>query len=548
MNYTTRSLEHITSLSARGLMGRYISDVEFAGRLYGTHYSRTEDFSALAQTIDARKYPRSKLAEILRQQNTGWGMTQETGEQIRALEEGALCVITGQQTGLFGGPLYTVYKALTAVAWARDLSAKLARPVVPVFWLAGDDHDLDEINHVVMPGRDGRPVTWRYGASSNPGARVSRQVLDEDIRQWLERFVAALPDGPARNEVADAITSAYRPATSWQNACAELLTRWLGRFGIVFVTPDDGDLKRLMTPVFREEALYPEDSEQALHSFEARIISEGYRPQVVRPDKATLLFIDNESGTRSRIDYSGEKGHITRKGDAPLPPGALRRLFDAHPALFSANALLRPVTGDAVFPTIAHVMGPGETAYMAQARGLYERHKIPMPIVVPRARLSVIPQELTVQLERTGLGLDNAFRSTDSVVGLLASQRMEREFSGEMDSTHRELTAVYERVDALVSGKAPGVRSSVSSAVMKSHKIMNRISGKLEQELRRQIRREYGADITAVTGWLFPDGTPQERVYPALPFLIAYGTGWLDAVLESIDTESGEHIGFFAGE
>ena len=543
-SYTARSLEHIPSLSARGLMGRYIADADFARRLYGRHFASDDDLASLAEALSAREYPRERLCEALRRMNSRWGAGEQTKRNIAGLESGALVVLTGQQTGLFGGPLYTVYKALTAVAWARDLSERLGRQVVPVFWLAGDDHDLDEINHILLPGPGAEPMTFRYECSSLPGARVSRQRLDEDFPRWTERVFAALPEGPGRERVLADCQACYRPAASWQDACAELLTRWLGRFGLILVTPDDADLKSIMSPVFRAELLEPEASLRSLADRERAIVAEGYRPQVVRPEGASLLFVDDEAGVRRRLDFA-ETGYVAQGRKAPAERSVLAMMLRTHPALFSANALLRPVTGDVVFPTIAHVMGPGETAYMAQSRGLYERHGIPMPIVVPRARLSVIEPEAAAAAERVGLPIDDAFASADRMVSLLAERRMAEGCADGVTDARRELTAIYERLSALAAEYTPGMKTAVSSALVKSHKLLGRVEGKLEQGHRANVRREHGEDIARLAGMLCPKGTPQERVYPALPYLIRHGERWLDAVLESISTRSADHVGVF---
>ena len=535
------SLEHVPALAAGGLMGRYLHDPEFAREFYGAHPGDEDALRARAEMLAARSYPRKELAAILRRQNGAWRLSEETARQIDALEQGAFCAFTGQQTGLFTGPLYTVYKALTTVAWARHVTDLLAHPVVPVFWLAADDHDLEEINHAVLPDANGRPRTLRYAASDDAeGRRVSRRTFGEDILPWLGDALSILGEGPGRADVLRTIRDAYQPGCSWADACAHLLAGWLGRFGLVLVSPDDPELKQLMAPLFQAEISDPEASRQALAERDAAISAAGYAPQVGRTEHATLLFMDDEAGVRRRIDLAGD-GYVWKGRDRPLSRRALRNIFEAEPERFSANALLRPVTADAVFPTLVQVMGPGEVAYMAQARGLYFRHDVLMPLVLPRARFTMIPREIERLLGDESLSLEDAFQPVDRWIGKLASAEKERQFGGALEACRQELDAAYERLDDAVRVALPGVRNAVASARMKTQGLANKLERTLAQEMRRRERTRKDR-LERIGNALYPLGEPQERVYTVAPYLVRYGVGWLDAVLEVIDVHTTAHL------
>jgi bacillithiol synthase len=531
------SVEHIPGLSATGLMRRFITDPEFATKLYGVHPSDEAAFDQLAAKIASRDYPCVELADILREQNRVWGMSAETEAGITALETGAYCVITGQQAGLFSGPLYTVYKALTAVALARELSTRLEKPVVPVFWIASDDHDLPEIDHAVIPGPDGTPVTVRYAHSSTPGARVSRQVFGDDIAEVLNRVESLLPiDAPHRDWLVDGLHAAYVPGRSWTDAFGMLLSSWLGHTGVVMVSPDDERLKRLMAGVFTDEISDPEVSISAIEGREQTVTAEGYSPQVVRTETGTLLFLDDESGARKRIDLHPD-GYAL--GDRVVSRDELGRIFAERPGEFSANALLRPVTGDVVFPTLAHVMGPGETAYMAQSRGLYERHDVPMPVVVPRARFSVVPRDVSELVESLEISLESAFQPVERLVSL----RAEATQSGDVvNDARRDISAAWDRLARQIAEVYPGMNASVMSAHAKTHGLLNHVERKIHQHARRDVRRAEGADIERIAGVLYPQGSPQERVLAPLRFLVEHGPTWIDEILDAIDPFDFDHV------
>ena len=539
------SLEHVPSLAARGLMEPYLRDREFARQYYGAYVSDEDCLRGLARTLGTRVYPRSELARILRDQNRAWGMSGETEEQIGQLEHGALCVFTGQQTGLFTGPLYTVYKALTAIRWAHHLTESLKLRVVPVFWLAADDHDLAEIDHAVVFDGEGHLHTLRYAMSvGDAPPRVSRIRFDDGITAWVRDALAVLPDGPGRDEVAQAIRDENQPGRSWADAFGYLMARWFGRFGLVLVSPDDARLKRLMAPVFLQEIRGPETSRRAVAERSEAIRRAGYSPQVGMTEDGTFLFLDDETGARRRIDLDGD-GLVPAGTNTRLSRDELAKRFDDEPERFSANVLLRSVTADAVFPTLAHVMGPGEIAYMAQARALYEVHDVPMPLVVPRARLTIIPEEIAHIIEEESLSLDDVFQPLDRWIGLLAARATERKFGEVIDACRTDLDAAYERLEAAVHRQLPGVWNAVTSARVKTQALMNKLAVKIEQEARMRERRRAG-QLKRISDALYPDGAPQERTYCVAPYFVRYGIGFFDAVLDAIEVGNAEHRALWA--
>ncbi|HRS95536.1 MAG TPA: bacillithiol biosynthesis BshC, partial [Candidatus Latescibacteria bacterium] len=228
-------LGNLQTVGLRGLAGKAISDGAFARRVYGGSAYEEADLRRVAAAVRGRDYPRSELVSALRTQNESWGCTPETRKALRRLEDGALCVITGQQAGILTGPLYTVYKALSAVAWARALESLLGEAVVPVFWIAGDDHDYEEVAHVAVPGRTGLPHHLelpRSLVSGAPSARVAELRFVGEIAGWADQTVSLLPDGPARDQVVCGIREAFAPGATFVDAFARLMVTWLGRYGL----------------------------------------------------------------------------------------------------------------------------------------------------------------------------------------------------------------------------------------------------------------------------------------------------------------------------
>ena len=380
-----------------------------------------------------------------------------------------------------------------------------------------------------------------------PAHAFPRRRFGEDVLPCVANLLSGLGDGPGRDEIAAAISDSYRPGASWVDAFARMLAGWLAPYGIVFVNPDDAALKRLMGPVFRAEMADPDASHAVLAEREEAIRAAGYAPQVGRTERATLLFVDDTVGARARLDHA-ESG-FSWGGDAGGPPEFARaddllRMFENAPDRFSANAILRPVSGDVVFPTLMHVMGPSEIAYMAQARGVYERHGVPVPIVAPRAGFTVVEPEIASLLDSEGLGIDEAFQDVDRWFGRLADAEYDARWDAEVDALRQALDAAYDAIGARVGESMPGIRTATTSARMKSQAIASRYARKIEQEIRRTTVGRRVA-LGRISDALYPLGHPQERVYTAVPFLVRHRMDWIAAIHGAIDPERATHYALF---
>jgi uncharacterized protein YllA (UPF0747 family) len=221
-------------------------------------------------------------------------------------------------------------------------------------------------------------------------------------------------------------------------------------------------------------------------------------------------------------------------------------ILSASPERFSPNALLRPVVADSLFPTIVHVMGPAEIAYMAQARGLYQRHSIPMPAVAARARFTLIPADIEELLNSEGYPLHDAFQPIDLWIHGLAEREKQQLIAGEIDACRAQLDATYEALARSVLPILPGTVNAVSSARVKTQGLMNKLERKLDQGIRRNLGTRRPA-LERLGGFLYPGGEPQERVYSVVPFLARYGAQLFPVILDAINPFEPDHLGVRVG-
>ncbi len=480
---------------------------------------------------------RDAVADVLAEQNRAWGQGHDaTLAQIEQLRQpDSVAVVTGQQLGLFAGPLYTVYKALSAVRYAARLEAETGRPAVPVFWLADEDHDYDEVRAATFTDGDRvRSVAYDAGLGANRPP-VGRIVLDAGrLTDTLAALGDALPDGPHRASVLDAVRDAYRPGVSLRDAFARLLVRLAP--GLVLVSVDDARLKRLAAPLVARELHEWEATHAALVAQTEALAAAGFHAQIA-PTPVNVFWIDDE-GARRPLDPAA--GGFAVRGDSPERTSVWLDRLAASPERFSPNVVLRPLVQDALFPTAAYVAGPGETAYYAQLTPVYARFGVPMPVIEPRLSVSLVEPGVAKVLDRYGLGVPDVRPPLDALWARLAREAS----SVDVDAAFADVRAQAEAMAAGVAPVVTGLDTSMSRSVAAFAAAVERATARLhEQTVRAQKRRH--ADVRdrlvrAQTA-LWPGGTLQERTLSPLQIAARHGVDALPEIVAALPLDGHTH-------
>lgn len=408
----------------------------------------------------------------------------------------AAVVVTGQQVGLFTGPLYAFAKAASAIAVARALSDETGVPCVPVFWLQSEDHDFPEIDHCVVQPRKGDPVRLSLPAPPGDGRRsVSCLALGPEVSQALDGLAQALDGLPHRDEVLALLRTHYRPGAGWVDAFAGVMAEVFAAEGLVFLDPRDPALMQEVLPLHRRCFAEHQALSRALLEREAALEAAGFEVQVrVRPDVA-LPF----------VHAAGRDGPRERIAPQALPAGEV---------CFSSSALLRPLVQDTLLPTAAIVGGPGELNYFAQVGPLYAHLGLPMPMVLPRARFRVLDartRDDLAALGRTAAELEVPRAQALASLGGTSGEPTP-------DAVERELLAAVEPVlaslpkDPRLGDAVELTRGTVARAAARLKARWAFARGERDQVLAQRVGRLQTA--------LFPLGQPQERVY-GLPSMAA---------------------------
>jgi bacillithiol biosynthesis cysteine-adding enzyme BshC len=443
---------------------------------------------------------------------------------LDALRGGAGVVVTGQQVGLFGGPLFTPFKAATALARAREATAA-GRPHAAIFWLATEDHDFAEINHVTFPARrELRKLT--YTAAPEAARPVGGMVLDDSITPLLEQAGELLGD----SEAMEALTHAYQPGRTLAQAFAEFYSRVFAAHGLLALDASGREFHRMGAPVLRASVERADELHAALLERNKQLEAADYHTQVaVGPQSSLLFLIDERTGARvalKRLSPNAEepKG-LWQAGRQSFSTAELLGILDAEPERISPSALLRPVFQDFLLSSSVIVGGPAEIAYFAQSAVLYERILGRLTPVLPRFSATLIEPKIGEVLKKQGLTLESIFaESAASLAQLLAAQAVPEEGKLRLAATGTALEAELAVLLEWMGSMDAGLGSSAESAASKIRYQMSRLR-RMAADFQLQREASLTRQAEALSQALYPGGALQERVHGAAYYFARYSFG-----------------------
>jgi bacillithiol synthase len=458
---------------------------------------------------------RETLCDLLERQNRDFGAAQPAFENIARLRNGAGAVVTGQQVTLFGGPLLTILKAATAIRKAKDASVA-GTPHVPIFWLASEDHDLAEADHVTLPARH-ELATLRFSSEMRNGVAVGTLALDAKIEELVAQVEEILGPGPFLDQLAEC----YRPGETMGRAFGQLIARIFAAQGLVVVDAASRAFHAMGSDVLRQAIVRADELHVALNDRDQQLVAGGFHSQVLVGPSSTLLFLfDRETGARLPLRRTSEGGWQAAR--QPYSTQDLLAILEETPERLSPNVLLRPLFQDAILPTSAYIGGPAEIAYFAQSQVLYERILGRATPVLPRLSATLIEPAVAALMSRHEVSLPDVIQSTLKDPLELA-QRLgaraipvagKRQLAAAGNALDDELSALTGYMHSLDPGL--GRASDVSSSKMRYQ--MNRMRRlAANYELRRN--QSLGRDAGLIALNLFPERHPQERLLGAAWFL-----------------------------
>lgn len=442
---------------------------------------------------------------------------------------GTVAVVTGQQVGLFGGPAYSIYKALTAIRTARELNAR-GVSAVPVFWLATEDHDLAEVDHAWVFGPDHQPVKVRMEAPADNGSHPVGGIALRDVP--LDRLRSVLAGLPFADDAMAMVERAYAPGATLGSAFAAMMKELLGSYGLLFVDPMQQELRRLAAPLMRQAVARMPELVDALVARSKELVERGYHAQVL-VDKSTSLAFLLEDGRR--IAMRRTNGSFTAEQRKFSAAELAARAEDLSP-----NALLRPLVQDYLLPTAATIGGPAELAYLAQSQVLYRALLDRQPAALPRASFTLLDERNHKRMVRYRLSLTDLFAGEQALHDAIAARLVPSHLRRRLDDTKSVFATALDgladdlrQFDVTVAGALDTSRRKIEYQVAKiARKTANQIMSRDAQAVR---------DAHSLHGLAFPERHLQERLYSIVPFIAKFGSGLVDELYSAVRAECPDH-------
>jgi bacillithiol biosynthesis cysteine-adding enzyme BshC len=514
-------LRHTALPGTSNLFADYLYRFDRVAPFYARDPWNPRSFSEAATAVDFPIERRRALIEALAAQGN------DPSALAILAQPGSVAVVTGQQVGLFSGPCYTIYKALTAVRLAARLR-ETGVPAVPVFWLATEDHDFEEINHAWTLDANGEPR--RHHVDDPNGGAAAHPVGPVAVARYpVDELRAALGDLPFAGDVAAIVADAYRDGATLGAAFRSLLERLLPGRGLLYVDPLEAPIRRIAAPLLTEAAARAPELMDRVMARNAELEVAGYHAQVHVESKTSPYFILE----------NGRRVHLVR--DKDRFDGMTPQELASRAGGLSPNAILRPVMQDYLLPTVALIGGPAEIAYLAQSAVLYDALARPQPVFVPRGGFTLLDARAEKSLERYRLTIPDFFDGIEPLRARVAARVTPPELGKALAETAGAAEAAVGRLHRELAAFDPTLGAALTKSRAKILYQLDKIRAKTEREsLRRNARAE--ADTLALNHLLYHDRHLQERFYTILPFLARHGLDLIDRVEQHVRLDCPDHI------
>jgi bacillithiol biosynthesis cysteine-adding enzyme BshC len=493
------------------------------------------------EKLAAHKVDRNKVADALAAMNQRWGAPQETFDNINLLRESdTVAVVSGQQAGLFTGPLFTIYKALSAVKLAGCLRTRNTK-AVPVFWIAAEDHDFAEVAKAEIIGRDCQLKQVNVSTDlHSEGQPVGRVALDESINGIIDQLFELLPNSEFAEDMKALVRNAWQPGRGYADSFATMMTSLLGRYGLIFLDPLDPEMKKLAAPLYSAAIRQAPEIATAVEQRSRELESAGYHAQVLASANSFPLFLHDENGARRALTRVENGNYQAKDSDKQYSIDELAELALNEPQRFSPNVTLRAVVQDYLLPTIAYCAGAAEIAYFAQTAEVYRVLERPATSILPRSSLTMIERHTGRVLERYGLSLADFFEGLEPVTKRVVEEHLGADTARHFSETEQNVNQELDRLKLDLHAIDPTLATALETG---RKKIQYQLDGLRTRFVRAQITRDEAAhrQLQRAFDQLYPNKDLQERHINVTSLLARHGTYVIEWIYNAINLGSNDH-------
>ncbi|QTD42409.1 bacillithiol biosynthesis cysteine-adding enzyme BshC [Sporosarcina sp. Te-1] len=516
----------------------YYHDQQFIHTFFDYEFSETA-FRERAQELSERSFKRNELSKVIRSFMEPFGISDQAEHHLRELESDALAVVGGQQAGILTGPLYSVHKAITVILLANKQREELGIPVVPVFWIAGEDHDLNEINHVYTQS-EGQAVKQQYDEKFIFKWMASDAEYDKNLmKQYIQDIFAKYGETVHTKRLLKDVLSAVESESTFTTFFVRLMNGMFMEEGLLFIDSAFKELRKLEAEYFIRLIEESEQLADLIVQQETRFAKSGFGQPISADQDAANLFYIHETG---RILLSRESGNFTnRQTGVRFSKQELVNIAKEKPEMLSNNVATRPIMQDLVFPVLSFVGGPGELSYWALLKEAFHHIGIKMPIFMPRISMTLISPQASKAMTRTSLQFDDVLagrlrQAYDEYVSSLRNERLDNV----LDETEVLIEKQYDEMMLALDAEDRGMKQILLKNLSFHKKQLDYVRKKAEESIYLkddQALRQY----RVLEGELYPDGSLQERVYTPYLFMNSYGPSLVKDLLRLPLSLNGQH-------
>jgi bacillithiol biosynthesis cysteine-adding enzyme BshC len=520
----------------RKLAADYAYDFHAVAPFFAGDPSNRDDWARAIARTQAHPRRRDAIAAVIAAQQRRRQAPARAIDAGRQLADaGTVAIVTGQQAGLFGGPLFTLLKALTAIKLAEQVAREHHVPAIAVFWVEAEDHDWNEVRSCAVfdDQLEARDVSLPARPAADP-VPVANVILDESIGQIIDDLAHIVPSTEFTPALVAQLRAAYAPGVGMADAFARWIEGILGGRGLIVYDASDPASKPLAAELFARELAAGQTSRLAAAAG-ADMVRRGYHAQVNNQDESLALFLLDGS----RRPIRRQDGRLFA-GDTSFETAALQQEASDQPARFSPGVLLRPVVQDALFPTACYVAGPNELAYLGQLRGVYEHFGVPMPLMYPRASATLLDSASLRFLTKYQLPLEALQAQDEAALNALLELQIppavEESFSAAARAIDVQMATLIQAIPAI----DPTLEGAAKSTLGRMQHDLQTLHGKMIQAAKRRdetLRRQF----TRARALAFPRGHAQERTIGFVSLLNQYGPALIDRLHEELPLDIGHH-------
>lgn len=509
------------------LFNTYLTEFETLKEFYSVNPFNKLEVSARADSLKEKR-KKTAFIDALVQYHAHLGISHDQkGQLVKFSQQGSLAIVTGQQLGIYGGPLFTIYKTLTTILLARSWEKKLGKPVVPIFWLADEDHDFEEIASIGIPNYDAFKSIGLDEAGN--GMPVSVQQIKEIISKFKKEVRDELPATDFSESLFLKLEEIYSEGKTHVQAFAQLMSSWFSEEGLLIVGSNFEPIKKLTSSVFKDSISKSEEIFRVLDEKSSSIEIEFHKQVIV--GESNLFYIHPEKG---RIKIERSNGDW-KAGNLTFSEEKLLALIDANPDSFSPNVFLRPILQDVLLPTIGYVAGPGELSYYGQMKDLYPMFNLEMPVIFPRLSATLLESGIARIMEKLPFEMCSYNQRIEDLEASYVDQTNSKDIEGVFANWKAELEkmAIYpaefvSEIDATLEGTTGKVVAGFSNEI-------DKLKGKVYRSIKQQEQTQLSR-IAKIKSQLFPNGLQERSVSPVY-FMNKYGSDiWIN-LLREIENE-----------